>query len=175
VGEGDEEPNDSFIKQLVANAKAAIDAVDRLGYIDRSKVAVGGHSYGAFMVANLLSHSDLFAAGIARSGAYNRTLTPFGFQSEERTYWEAPGVYYDMSPFMHADEMKTPLLLIHGEADNNSGTFPLQSIRYFNALKGLGATVRLVLLPKESHGYQAKESILHMLWEQDQWLEKYVK
>ena len=175
VGEGDEEPNDSFIKQLVANAKAAIDAVDRLGYIDRSKVAVGGHSYGAFMVANLLSHSDLFAAGIARSGAYNRTLTPFGFQSEERTYWEAPGVYYDMSPFMHADEMKTPLLLIHGEADNNSGTFPLQSIRYFNALKGLGATVRLVLLPKESHGYQAKESILHMLWEQDQWLDKYVK
>jgi dipeptidyl aminopeptidase/acylaminoacyl peptidase len=175
VGEGDEEPNDSFIKQLVANAKAAIDAVDRLGYIDPGKVAVGGHSYGAFMVANLLSHSDLFAAGIARSGAYNRTLTPFGFQSEERTYWEAPGVYYDMSPFMHADEMKTPLLLIHGEADNNSGTFPLQSIRYFNALKGLGATVRLVLLPKESHGYQAKESILHMLWEQDQWLEKYVK
>ena len=175
VGEGDEEPNDSFIKQLVANAKAAIDAVDRLGYIDRSKVAVGGHSYGAFMVANLLSHSDLFAAGIARSGAYNRTLTPFGFQSEERTYWEAPGVYYDMSPFMHADEMKTPLLLIHGEADNNSGTFPLQSIRYFNALKGLGATVRLVLLPDESHGYQARESILHVLWEQDQWLEKYLK
>ncbi len=175
VGEGDVEPNDSFRKQLVANAKAAIDAVDRLGYIDRSKVAVGGHSYGAFMVANLLSHSDLFAAGIARSGAYNRTLTPFGFQSEERTYWEAPEVYYTMSPFMHADKMKTPLLLIHGEADNNSGTFPLQSIRYFNALKGLGATVRLVLLPKESHGYQAKESILHMLWEQDQWLEKYVK
>jgi len=175
VGEGDEEPNDSFRKQLVANARAAIDAVDALGYIDRTKVAVGGHSYGAFMVANLLSHSDLFAAGIARSGAYNRTLTPFGFQSEERTYWEAPEVYYTMSPFMHADKMKTPLLLIHGEADNNSGTFPLQSTRYFNALKGLGATVRLVMLPKESHGYAARESILHMLWEQDQWLEKYVK
>jgi len=175
VGEGDEEPNDSFRRQLVANAKAAIDAVDELGYIDRSKVAVGGHSYGAFMVANLLSHSDLFAAGIARSGAYNRTLTPFGFQSEERSYWEAPEVYYNMSPFMHADKMKTPLLLIHGEADNNSGTYPLQSTRYFNALKGLGATVRLVMLPKESHGYSARESILHMLWEQDQWLEKYVK
>jgi len=175
VGEGDEEPNDSFRKQLVANGKAAIDAVDALGYIDRNKVAVGGHSYGAFMVANLLSHSDLYAAGIARSGAYNRTLTPFGFQSEERSYWEAPEVYYTMSPFMHADKMKTPLLLIHGEADNNSGTYPLQSIRYFNALKGLGATVRLVMLPKESHGYAAKESILHMLWEQDQWLEKYVK
>lgn len=175
VGVGDEQPNDTFIKQLVANAKAAIDAVDSMGYIDRTKVAVGGHSYGAFMVANLLSHSDLFAAGIARSGAYNRTLTPFGFQSEERNYWEAPEVYYNMSPFMHADQMKTPLLLIHGEADNNSGTFPLQSIRYFNALKGLGATVRLVLLPKESHGYAAKESILHMLWEQDQWLEKYLK
>lgn len=175
VGEGDEEPNDSFRQQLVANAKAAIDAVDALGYIDPNKVACGGHSYGAFMVANLLSHSDLFAAGIARSGAYNRTLTPFGFQSEERTYWEAPDVYYTMSPFMHADKMKTPLLLIHGEADNNSGTYPLQSTRYFNALKGLGATVRLVMLPKESHGYRAKESILHMLYEQDQWLEKYVK
>lgn len=175
VGEGDEEPNDSFRKQLVDNARAAIDAVDALGYIDRDRVAVGGHSYGAFMVANLLSHSDLFAAGIARSGAYNRTLTPFGFQSEERNYWEAPEVYYTMSPFMHADRMKTPLLLIHGEADNNSGTYPLQSERYFNALKGLGATVRLVMLPHESHGYSARESILHMLWEQDQWLEKYLK
>ncbi|MDQ1772171.1 prolyl oligopeptidase family serine peptidase [Labilibaculum sp. A4] len=175
IGEGETEPNDSFCKQLVSNAKAAIDAVDSLGYIDRNKVAVGGHSYGAFMVANLLSHSDLFAAGIARSGAYNRTLTPFGFQSEERSYWDAPEVYYKMSPFMHADEMKTPLLLIHGEADNNSGTYPMQSERYFNALKGLGANVRLVIFPKESHSYRAKESILHMLWEQDQWLEKYVK
>ncbi len=175
VGEGDEEPNDSFRSQLVANGKAAIDAVDKLGYIDRNKVAVGGHSYGAFMVANLLSHSDHYAAGIARSGAYNRTLTPFGFQSEERNYWEAPEVYYTMSPFMHADKMKTPLLLVHGEADNNSGTYPLQSERYFNALKGLGATVRLVMLPKESHGYRAKESILHLLWEQHEWLEKHVK
>ena len=175
IGEGEEEPNDTFREQLVANAKAAIDAVDELGYIDRRKIAVGGHSYGAFMTANLLSHSDLFAAGIARSGAYNRTLTPFGFQSEERSYWEAPEVYNGMSPFMHADKMKTPLLLIHGEDDNNSGTFPLQSERYFNALKGLGATARLVFLPKESHGYAARESILHMLWEQDQWLERWVK
>ncbi|MGB5270269.1 MAG: prolyl oligopeptidase family serine peptidase [Eudoraea sp.] len=175
VGEGDDQPNDTFRTQLVANAKAAIDAVDALGYIDRTRVAVGGHSYGAFMVANLLSHSNLFAAGIARSGAYNRTLTPFGFQSEERNYWEAPEVYYTMSPFMHADKMKTPLLMTHGEADNNSGTYPMQSIRYFNALKGLGAQVRLVMLPNESHGYRAKETILHLLWEQDQWLEKYVK
>tara|TARA_R110002073_G_scaffold139232_2_gene289405 strand:+ start:189474 stop:191906 length:2433 start_codon:yes stop_codon:yes gene_type:complete len=175
LGEGTTEPNDSFRKQLVANAKAAIDAVDNLGYIDRNRVAVGGHSYGAFMVANLLSHSDLFAAGIARSGAYNRTLTPFGFQREERSYWEAPDVYNNMSPFMHADKMDHPLLLIHGEADNNSGTYPMQSERYFNALKGLGATARLVILPKESHGYRSKESILHLLWEQDQWLEKYVK
>ena len=175
VGEGDDQPNDSFRTQLVANAQAAIDAVDKLGYVDRQRVAVGGHSYGAFMTANLLSHCDLFAAGIARSGAYNRTLTPFGFQSEERNYWEAPEIYYGMSPFMHADKMKTPLLLIHGEADNNSGTYPMQSERYFNALKGLGATVRLVMLPKESHGYAAKESILHMLWEQDQWLDTYVK
>ena len=175
VGEGDAEPNDTFRKQLVDNAKAAIDAVDEMGYIDRNRVGVGGHSYGAFMVANLLSHSNLFAAGIARSGAYNRTLTPFGFQSEERSYWDSPETYNSLSPFMHAEKMKTPLLLIHGEADNNSGTYPMQSERYFNALKGLGATARLVILPKESHGYNAKESILHMLWEQDEWLEKYVK
>ena len=175
IGEDENEPNDNFRNQLVANAEAAIDAVDKMGYIDRNRVAVGGHSYGAFMVANLLSHSNLFAAGIARSGAYNRTLTPFGFQSEERSYWEAPDVYYTMSPFMHADKMKTPLLLIHGEDDNNSGTYPMQSERYFNALKGLGATVRLVMLPKESHGYRSKESIYHVLWEQDQWLDKYVK
>jgi dipeptidyl aminopeptidase/acylaminoacyl peptidase len=175
IGEGEEEPNDTFREQLVANGKAAIDALDEMGYIDRNRVGVGGHSYGAFMTANLLSHSNLFAAGIARSGAYNRTLTPFGFQSEERNYWEAPEIYNGMSPFMHADKMKTPLLLIHGEADNNSGTYPMQSERYFNALKGLGATARLVMLPKESHGYSAKESVLHVLWEQDQWLEKYVK
>lgn len=175
IGEGDEQPNDSFRKQLVANAKAGIDAVDEMGYIDRNRVAVGGHSYGAFMVANLLSHSNLFAAGIARSGAYNRTLTPFGFQREERSYWEAPEVYNTMSPFMHADKMKTPLLLVHGQADNNSGTYPMQSERYFNALKGLGGPARLVMLPKESHGYRAKESILHVLWEQDQWLEEHVK
>ncbi len=175
VGEGKEEPNDTFIAQLVGNAKAAIDAVDAMGYIDRTKVAVGGHSYGAFMTANLLSHSDLFAAGIARSGAYNRTLTPFGFQGEERNYWEAPETYNKMSPFMYADKMKYPLLLVHGEADNNSGTFPIQTERYFNALKGLGATVRYVVLPNESHGYRAKESVLHLLWEQDQWLETYVK
>ncbi|SCY00743.1 Dipeptidyl aminopeptidase/acylaminoacyl peptidase [Nonlabens sp. Hel1_33_55] len=175
IGEGDEEPNDTFIPQLVANGKAAIDAVDDMGYIDRNRVGVGGHSYGAFMTANLLAHSDLFAAGIARSGAYNRTLTPFGFQSEERNYWEAPDIYNTMSPFMNAEKVDEPILLVHGQADNNSGTYPLQSERYFNALKGLGATARLVMLPKESHGYAAKESILHVLWEQDQWLEKYVK
>ncbi|TRX65942.1 prolyl oligopeptidase family serine peptidase [Carboxylicivirga sp. M1479] len=175
VGEGDEEPNDTFVPQLVANAKAAIDYLDEQGYVDRKRVAVGGHSYGAFMTANLLTHSDLFAAGIARSGAYNRTLTPFGFQSEERNYWEAPDIYNTMSPFMNSSKMKHPLLLIHGVADNNSGTYPMQSERYFNALKGLGATVRLVMLPSESHGYRARESVLHMLWEQDQWMEKYVK
>ena len=175
IGEGEEEPNDSFRTQLVANAEAAINAVVNKGFADRDRVAVGGHSYGAFMVANLLSHSNLFAAGIARSGAYNRTLTPFGFQSESRSYWEAPEVYYSMSPFMHAEKMKTPLLLVHGEADNNSGTYPLQSERYYNALKGLGATTRLVMFPKESHGYRAKETILHLIWEQDQWLEKHVK
>ncbi|WP_026704194.1 alpha/beta hydrolase family protein [Flavobacterium soli] len=175
VGEGTTEPNDNFISQLVDNAEAAINAVDKLGYINPKKVAVGGHSYGAFMTANLLTHSNLFACGIARSGAYNRTLTPFGFQSEQRNYWESPEVYNTMSPFMNADKMKTPLLLTHGEADNNPGTFTLQTERYFQALKGLGAPVRMVILPKESHGYVAKENILHLLWEQDQFLEKHLK
>lgn len=175
IGEGKTEPNDTFIPQLVANAEAAINAVDQLGYIDRKKVAVGGHSYGAFMTANLLTHSKLFACGIARSGAYNRTLTPFGFQSEQRNYWDVPEIYNTMSPFMNADKMKTPLLLIHGDADNNPGTFTLQTERYFQALKNLGAPVKMVLLPKEAHGYAAKENILHLLWEQDQFLEKCLK
>ena len=175
IGEGESEPNDSFIQQLVDNAKAAIDAVDQLGYIDRKKVAVGGHSYGAFMTANLLTHCDLFACGIARSGAYNRTLTPFGFQSEQRNYWDATDVYTSMSPFMNAEKMKTPLLLVHGESDNNPGTFTLQTERYFQALKGLGAPVRMVILPKEAHGYVARENIMHLLWEQDQFLEKFLK
>lgn len=175
IGEGTTEPNDTFMPQLIANAEAAIDAVDNLGYINRKKVAIGGHSYGAFMTANLLTHSNLFACGIARSGAYNRTLTPFGFQSEQRNYWDVPEIYNGMSPFMNAHKMKTPLLLVHGDADNNPGTFTLQSERYFQALKNLGAPVRLVLLPKESHGYAAKDNILHLLWEQDQFLEKYLK
>ena len=175
VGEEKEEPNDTFIEQLIANGEAAIDAVDKLGYIDRKRVAVGGHSYGAFMTANLLTHSDLFVCGIARSGAYNRTLTPFGFQSEQRNYWDAPQVYNAMSPFMNAHKMKKPMLLIHGAADNNAGTFTFQTERYFQALKNLGAPVRMVLLPLESHGYQAKESVLHTLWEQDKFLEENLK
>jgi len=175
IGEGKAEPNDTFIEQLVSNAKAAIDAVDSLGYIDRTKVAVGGHSYGAFMTANLLTHSNLFACGIARSGAYNRTLTPFGFQSEQRNYWDSPDVYNDMSPFMNADKMKTPILLVHGEEDNNPGTFTLQTERYFQALKGLGAPARMLILPKEAHSYVARENILHLLWEQDRFLEEHLK
>ena len=175
IGEGTTEPNDTFMTQLVDDAAAAIDAVDNLGYINKKKVAIGGHSYGAFMTANLLTHCNLFACGIARSGAYNRTLTPFGFQSEQRNYWDIPTIYNEMSPFMNADKMKTPLLLVHGDADNNPGTFTLQSERYFQALKNLGAPVRLVLLPKEAHSYVAKENILHLLWEQDQFLEKYLK
>jgi len=175
IGEGTEEPNNTFIEQLVANGRAAIDAVDALGYIDRTKVAVGGHSYGAFMTANLLTHSEDFACGIARSGAYNRTLTPFGFQSEQRNFWDVPGIYSEMSPFFTANKMDKPILLIHGEADNNPGTFTLQSERYFQAIKGLGGKARMVILPKESHGYVAKENIFHVLWEQEQFLDKYLK
>ncbi|GGF14550.1 alpha/beta hydrolase family protein [Hymenobacter cavernae] len=175
VGEGNKEPNDTYTEQLVASAKAAIDEGVRLGVVDRNRVGVMGHSYGAFMTANLLAHSNLFKAGIARSGAYNRTLTPFGFQAEERTYWQAPEVYNAMSPFNYADKIKTPILLIHGEADNNSGTFPLQSERFYNALKGHGATVRYVVLPFEAHSYASRENIMHMLWEMNTWLDKYVK
>ena len=175
VGEGDKQPNDNFVDQLTWSAEAAINKIAEMGVGDPNRVAVGGHSYGAFMTANLLAHTNLFKAGIARSGAYNRTLTPFGFQNEERTYWQAPEIYHAMSPFSFANKIKTPLLMIHGEADNNPGTFPIQSERLYNAIKGHGGTVRFVQLPFESHGYAAKENILHMLWEQNQWLNKYVK
>lgn len=167
--------NDTYIEQLIASAQAAVDDLVRRGVADPKHIAVGGHSYGAFMTANLLAHSRLFRAGIARSGAYNRTLTPFGFQREQRTFWQAPGVYTAMSPFNFADKVKDPLLLIHGEADNNPGTFPMQSERFYNALKGHGATTRLILLPHESHTYRARESILHLLWEMETWLDTHVK
>ncbi len=175
IGEGDVEPNDTYIDQLVSSAQAAVDELVRRGVGDPNKMAVGGHSYGAFMVANLLAHSDLFKLGIARSGAYNRSLTPFGFQSEERTFWEAPEVYFAMSPFMHADKVDEPILLIHGKADNNSGTYPLQSERFYAALKGHGATARLVMLPNESHGYRGRASVMHCLFEMNDWLDKFVK
>lgn len=167
--------NDTFVEQIVASAKAAIDKLDSMGIIDPERVGVGGHSYGAFMTANLLAHCDLFAAGVARSGAFNRTLTPFGFQNERRTLWEAPEIYFKVSPFMHAHKINEPILLIHGEVDNNSGTYPIQSRRLFHALKGHGATARLVMLPHESHGYRARESILHVLAEMFEWFDKYVK
>ncbi|MCX2583240.1 alpha/beta hydrolase family protein [Pedobacter sp. MR22-3] len=175
VAKDGKKPNDTFIEQLKLNAEAAINKLADLGVGDKKRMAVGGHSYGAFMTANLLAHTDLFAAGIARSGAYNRTLTPFGFQNEERTYWQVPQLYYEMSPFSYADKIKTPLLLIHGDSDDNPGTFPINSERLFNAIKGAGGTTRFVFLPYEAHGYRGKENILHTLWEEDQWLEKYVK
>lgn len=173
IGEGEGvEPNDTYVEQLVAGARAAVDEVVRRGVADADRIAVGGHSYGAFMAANLLAHApDLFACAIARSGAYNRTLTPFGFQAEERTLWEAPETYSTMSPFMNAHKIKKPILLIHGEEDTNSGTNVIQSERFFSALKGNGAEVKLVILPHESHGYRAKESINHVLAETSDWLD----
>ena len=167
--------NNTYIEQITASAKAAIDKAAEMGVIDPNRVGVGGHSYGAFMTANLLAHSDLFRAGIARSGAYNRTLTPFGFQSERRTLWQAPDLYIKVSPFMFADKIKAPILLIHGEADNNSGTFPLQSDRMYRAIKGNGGSVRYVTLPDEAHGYSARESIQDVLWEMLTWFDKFVK
>jgi dipeptidyl aminopeptidase/acylaminoacyl peptidase len=175
IGQNGAEPNDTYVEQLTADAQAAVDAVVAMGVADRDRIAVGGHSYGAFMTANLLAHTRLFRAGIARSGAYNRTLTPFGFQAEQRTYWEATDTYTKMSPFTYAPNIKDPILLIHGEADDNSGTFPVQSERFYAALKGAGATVRYVTLPNEAHGYRARESTGHTLWEMTQWMDKYVK
>ena len=175
IGEDGAEPNDSYVKQLTEDAQAAIDAVVALGVGDRDRMAIGGHSYGAFMTANLLAHTDLFRAGIARSGAYNRTLTPFGFQAEQRTYWQATPVYTEMSPFTYADRIKEPILLIHGGADDNSGTFPIQSERMYAALKGNGGTVRYVVLPNEPHGYRALESTEETLWQMTDWLDRYVK
>lgn len=175
VGEHGAEPNDTYVQQLSEDAEAAIDAVVSLGVADRNRVAVGGHSYGAFMTANLLAHTNYFRAGLALSGAYNRTLTPFGFQAEERTYWQAPNVYTSMSPFNFADRIKAPILLMHGEADDNSGTFPIQSERMYAALKGNGATVRYVVLPHEAHWYEAEESTQETLWQMTDWLNRYVK
>ena len=174
VGPG-ETANDTYIEQLVSSAEAAVDFAVQKGIADRDRIGVGGHSYGGFMTANLLAHSDLFRAGIARSGAYNRSLTPFGFQSETRTFWEVPALYARMSPFWHANKVNEPILLIHGEMDDNSGTFPIQSERFYMALKGHGATVRYVTLPYEAHGYAARESNMHVVSEMLNWLDKYVK
>jgi dipeptidyl aminopeptidase/acylaminoacyl peptidase len=167
--------NNTYVEQIVSSAKAAIDKAVEMGVTDPARVGVGGHSYGAFMTANLLAHSDLFRAGVARSGAYNRTLTPFGFQSERRTIWEAPEMYIKVSPFMFADKIKHPILLVHGMADDNSGTFPIQSERMYQAIKGNGGIVRYVQLPYEAHGYLARESTEHTLWEMVTWFDKWVK
>lgn len=172
---GGEAANDTFVEQLIQNAEAAVNYLSEMGVTDRDRVGVGGHSYGAFMTANLLAHSDIFRAGIARSGAYNRTLTPFSFQNERRSFWEVPQVYFKMSPFMYADKINEPILLTHGEADNNSGTFPIQSERMYHALKGHGRQVRFVMLPHEAHGYIARESVLHTIYEMINWMDKYVK
>ncbi len=167
--------NDSYVEQIASAAEAALDVLDAKGVVDRRRVVVGGHSYGAFMTANLLAHTDLFAAGIARSGAYNRTLTPFGFQSERRSFWEAPQLYLRVSPFTYANKINEPILLIHGEADNNSGTYPIQSERLFQGLRGNGGISRYVVLPNESHGYRARESVLHTLAEMIEWADRWAK
>ena len=166
--------NDNFIDQIVANARAIVEKSDELGMIDTKRLAVGGHSYGAFMAVNLLAHTDIFKAAIARSGAYNRTLTPFGFQSERRNLWDAKEVYLKLSPFLYANQIKEPLLLTHGEQDNNSGTFPMQSERLYQALAGTGGTARYVALPYEAHNYTARESVGHVQWEMSRWLRSYL-
>ena len=167
--------NNTYIEQLLMDAQAAVDKAVEMGVADPARIGVFGHSYGAFMTANLLAHSNLFHAGVAESGAYNRSLTPFGFQAERRTFWQAPDVYEKMSPFWYADKIKTPVLLIHGEADDNTGTFPIQSERLYAAIRGNGGTVRLVMLPAEAHGYRGKETMEHVLYEEAAWFDKYLK
>ena len=175
IGEGTTQPNDTYVQQLVASAKAAVDKVVEMGVADRQRIAIGGHSYGSFMTANLLVHSDLFRTGVARSGAFNRSLTPFGFQNESRTFWQARDTYMAMSPFAWADKLNEPILIIHGQMDSNPGTFPVQSERMFAAIKGNGGRARYVQLPYEDHGYRARESVGHVLWETMRWLDEHVK
>jgi dipeptidyl aminopeptidase/acylaminoacyl peptidase len=174
VGDADT-VNNTYVQQLKMNAQAAVDKAVELGVVDGARIGVFGHSYGAFMTANLVAHTDLFRAAVAESGAYNRTLTPFGFQAERRSFWEAPDVYTAMSPFWRADKIKTPLLLIHGEADDNTGTYPIQSERMYAAVRGNGGTARLVMLPAEAHVYRGRESVEHLLYEEIAWFDKYLK
>ncbi|NER79432.1 MAG: prolyl oligopeptidase family serine peptidase, partial [Leptolyngbya sp. SIO1D8] len=174
IGEGEQEPNDTYVQQLTQSAEAVVDYLVNRGVSQRGRIAIAGHSYGAFTVANLLAHTDLFSTGIANSGAYNRTLTPFGFQGEQRTFWAAQETYMQMSPFTHAAQINEPLLLIHGGNDENAGTYPLQSERLYGAMKGLGGTVRWIELPLEGHLYESREAIGHVLWEMTHWLDQYL-
>jgi len=166
---------DTYLEQLVADAKAAVDEAVRLGVADPERIGVTGHSHGALMTVNLVAHSDLFRAGVATSGSYNKTLTPFGFQNERRSVWESPDVYIKVSPFFAADKVKTPLLIVHGMDDANPGTTPLQSSKLYEAIRGNGGTTRLVLLPNEPHWYAAMESNEQLIFEMLRWFDKYVK
>jgi dipeptidyl aminopeptidase/acylaminoacyl peptidase len=169
------EANDTFVEQVVANAAAAIDAAESTGLIDAKRVGVAGHSYGAFMVANLLAHSRLFAAGVAMSGAYNRTLTPFGFQTERRTLWQATETYLAMSPLLYSDNIEAPLLLVHGLKDDNAGTSPQQSLQFYQAIRGNGGDVELLLLPWEGHSYRGRESVLKTAAQMLRWFDDHLK
>lgn len=168
-------PNDNYLYQIEQNADAIVDAAFESGVVDTTRMAIMGHSYGAFMVANLLTHTNIFKTGIALSGAYNRSLTPFGFQREYRTYWDIQELYHQISPFQHADKLKHPILLVHGEEDDNAGTDYQQSVNYYVALKGLGKQVRFVSLPYEGHTYQLEESRLHLYWELERWVQEFLK
>ncbi|MEL6492882.1 MAG: alpha/beta fold hydrolase, partial [Cyanobacteria bacterium J06621_3] len=166
---------DTFVPQLVADAEAAVRKAVEMGVADPKRIGVIGHSHGGLMVANLMAHTQLFQAGIARSGSYNKTNQPFGFQAERRSLFEARDAYIHLSPTFFADQIKQPILIIHGDADANPGTLTFQSEVFFEAVRGSGGTTRLVLLPFEDHGYRAKESIEHVIWEQLRWFDTYLK
>lgn len=166
---------DTYLEQLVDDARAAVDKAVELGVVDRDRIGVTGHSHGALMTANLLAHSDLFRAGVATSGSYNKTLTPFGFQNERRSVWEAQSVYLKASTFFYADKLKLPILIMHGDDDANPGTTPLQARKLYEAVRGNGGTARLVMLPHEPHWYASMESNEQLVYELARWFDKYVK
>jgi dipeptidyl aminopeptidase/acylaminoacyl peptidase len=167
--------NDNYVADLRNNLAAVIDELDRQGIIDRRRLGLGGHSYGAFGTVNAMVHTPFFKAGIAGDGNYNRTLTPNSFQSERRDLWEARETYLAMSPILYADRLTGALLLYHGIEDQNVGTDPINSVRLFHALQGMGKTVALYMYPYEDHGPATRETLLDLWGRWTAWLDLYVK
>ena len=167
--------NDNYVSDLRMNLYAVIDELDRQGWIDRNRLGIGGHSYGAFTTANALVHTPFFKAGIAGDGMYNRTLTPNGFQSERRDLWDGQSTYLEVSPMLYVDQMQGALLMYHGMEDQNVGTTLISSIRMMQALRGQGKVSALYMYPYEDHGPATEETLLDLWGRWTAWLDIYVK